>query len=138
MKEKERKIAKSLAELYPVLGEMIEPENQYSPYDFECKLYIIEVKARDADYPDWLIEKVKFDKNLVLSREMNKDFLYLTEYGGIGYIYNVNKLVENNYEFKWQMKRLPETTEFNRCNWVEKEVGFLDKNSARKVKLNGI
>jgi hypothetical protein len=74
----------------------------------------------------------------VLSRDMNKDFLYLTEYGGIGYIYNVNKLVENNYEFKWQMKRLPETTEFNRCNWVEKEVGFLDKNSARKVKLNGI
>jgi hypothetical protein len=126
MKEKERKIAKSLAELYPVLGEMIEPENQYSPYDFECKLYIIEVKARE------------FDKNLVLSRDMNKDFLYLTEYGGIGYIYNVNKLVENNYEFKWQMKRLPETTEFNRCNWVEKEVGFLDKNSARKVKLNGI
>jgi hypothetical protein len=138
MKEKERKIAQKLAELYPVLGEMIEPDSQYSPFDFECKLYIIEVKARDTDYPDWLIEKIKFDKNLELSAAMNKDFLYLTEYGGLGYIYNVNKLVENNYDFKWQTKRLPATTEFSRGNWVDKEVGFLSKLSARKVKLNGV
>ncbi len=138
MKEKERKIAQKLAELYPVLGEMIEPDSQYSPFDFECKLYIIEVKARDTDYPDWIIEKPKFDKNLHLSIVMNKDFLYLTEFGGLGYIYNVNKLVENNYDFKWQIKRLPATTEFNRRNWVDKEIGFLDKLSARKVKLNGI
>ena len=138
MKEKERQIAWKLAELYPVLGEMIEPKDQYSPYDFECKFYIIEVKARDVDYPDWLIEKIKFDKNLELSNKMDKEFLYLTEYAGIGYIYNVNKLVANNYHFKWQKKMLPQTTEFSRKNWVEKEVGFLDKESARKVRLNGV
>jgi hypothetical protein len=44
MKNKERAVARGLEKLYPELGTLEEPEDQFSPFDFECKKYIIEVK----------------------------------------------------------------------------------------------
>ena len=135
MKEKERKIALRFGELYPQLCPIDEAEDTYSPFDFECGLYIIEIKARDTDYPDWVIEQIKVTKNSQIAKEKGKDFLYLTEFGGTGYVYNITKLLARDYDFRWQVKRMPETTEFNRSNWVDKDVGFLLKEDATIIKL---
>ena len=45
-------------------------------------------------------EKIKLDKNIQIAKDTNKDFLYLSEYNSIGYVHNVSKLVEKNYDFK--------------------------------------
>ena len=134
-RKRTQEIALKFGELYPQLCPIEEAEDTYSPFDFECSLYIIEIKARDTDYPDWVIEQIKVTKNSQIAKEKGKDFLYLTEFGGTGYVYNITKLLARDYDFRWQVKRMPETTEFSRTNWVDKDVGFLLKEDATIIKL---
>ena len=110
---------------------MVEVEDQYSSFDAESQRYIVEIKSRDSKYDSWIIEKQKFDSNIDKSVETGKLFIYLTEYRGKIMTWNINKLAEQGYYFHWEIRPMPETTEFTYNESIEKEVGYLYEKDAK-------
>lgn len=135
MKDKERAVARGLEKIYPQLGHLEEAEDQFSPFDFECNKYIIEVKCRSQVWDPWFIEEIKYLSNLTVSEKLKKDFIFLTEVDKVVYLYNISKLKENNYDFNWSPKRLPNSTEFEKTQMLYKKVGYLPIKNAKIIKL---
>jgi len=123
-------IVAKLNELYPDLN-LVECEDQFCFCDAESDDYIVEIKSRDKEYSSWIIEKSKFEKNLVKSVETTKKFIYLTEYNGKIMTWNIHNLVRKNYDFQWREMPMPETTEFDANNVIPKVVGFLYESKAK-------
>lgn len=134
LKHKERQIAKDILRLYPQLGDLQE-SFEFDHHDFECDHYLMEVKSRCTRYTSWVIEKMKADANLLNAFNLNKMFLYITEYNGRAYIWNVTKLAQDNYDFKWETRKMPATTEFENNQFVDKEVGYLYDKDATIISL---
>ena len=135
MKVKERAVARGLEKLYPQLGTLDEPEDQFSPFDFECKKYIIEVKCRSQVWDPWFIEKIKYDSNTEISERLQKDFIFLTEVKRTVYLYNISKRIREGKEFKWTTKLLPSSTEFTNGEMIEKLVSYLYVKDALLIQL---
>ena len=123
-------IVDKLNELYPDLN-LVECEDQFCSCDAEGDNYIIEIKSRDKEYSSWIIEKYKFEKNIVKSVEKTKKFIYLTEYNGKIITWNIHNLVHKNYDFQWTEQLMPQTTEFNNTKPITKVVGFLYEGKAK-------
>ena len=123
-------IVNKLNAIYPGL-DLVEVEDQYSSFDAESQRYIVEIKSRDSKYDSWIIEKQKFDSNIDKSVETGKLFIYLTEYRGKIMTWNINKLAEQGYYFHWEIRPMPETTEFIYNEAIEKEVGYLYEKDAK-------
>ena len=91
--------------------DMLKPtEDIYASYDCENKNYIIEIKSRNKSYNPWIIEKKKFDSNIKKAKKLKKDFIYLTEYRTKILTWNINDLINNGYDFKWEKNWLPVST----------------------------
>ena len=131
MKSKERAVARGLEKLYPELGDLVEPDDQFSPFDFECRKYIIEVKCRSKVWDPWFIEEVKYNTNINIAESLKKDFIFLTEVKNVAYLYNISRMTRNDYDFKWSNKLLPNSTEFNKTAMIEKPVGYLPIKDAQ-------
>ena len=131
MKSKERAVARGLEKLYPELGDLVEPDDQFSPFDFECRKYIIEVKCRSKVWDPWFIEEVKYNTNINIAESLKKDFIFLTEVKKVAYLYNISRMTRNDYDFKWSNKLLPNSTEFNKTAMIEKPVGYLPIKDAQ-------
>jgi hypothetical protein len=131
MKSKERAVARGLEKLYPELGDLVEPDDQFSPFDFECRKYIIEVKCRSKVWDPWFIEEVKYNTNINIAESLKKDFIFLTEVKNVAYLYNISRMTRNDYDFKWSNKLLPNSTEFNKTAMIEKPVGYLPISDAQ-------
>jgi len=114
------------------MDELTETEDIFATYDCQNKNYIIEIKSRGKHYNPWMIEKKKYLSNLQLAEENNKEFIYLTEYRTKIMTWNITNLVKVNYDFKWQSKPMPRTTEFVETDTIMKEVGYLYENYAKK------
>ena len=123
-------IVARLNELYPDLN-LIECQDQFCSCDAESDNYIVEIKSRDTEYDSWIIEKYKFDKNIVKSVETTKKFIYLTEYKGKIMTWNIHNLVRKGYDFQWTEQLMPETTEFDNTNVIKKVVGYLYEKDAK-------
>lgn len=134
LKNKERQIARDVLNLYPQLGDLQE-SFEFDHHDFECDHYLMEVKSRCTKYSSWIIEKIKVNSNLLNAFNNNKMFLYITEYNGRAYIWNVTKLAQSNYDFNWETRKMPATTEFENKKLVNKEVGYLYEKDATVVNL---
>jgi len=134
MKDIEPKIIQALSRHYPTLGDFAET-HEMSPYDFECDYYIIEIKSRNKRYDPWIIERIKLDANTGIAESLKKDFLYLTEYEGNAYIWNISKLIRNDYNFNWEQRQMPWQTEFDRNQKVQKQVGYLYEKKCKEIKL---
>jgi len=134
MKVKEQAVAKALNKVYPNIGELT-PTEQHCRYDFECKHYIIEVKCRLKRYDPWIIEKAKVDWNIDIAEKLGKDFLYLTEIKKDAYIWNISKMLQDEYDFQWTTKNLPQNTEFSNRRWTKKHIGYLYEKDATFVQL---
>ena len=134
MKDIDRKIIQALSRHYPTLGDFAET-HEMSPYDFECDYYIIEIKSRNKRYDPWIIERIKLDANTGIAESLKKDFLYLTEYEGNAYIWNISKLIRNDYNFNWEQRQMPWQTEFDRNQKVQKQVGYLYEKKCKEIKL---
>ena len=119
-----------LNDLYPDLN-LVECEDQFCSCDAESDNYIVEIKSRDTEYDSWIIEKSKFDKNIVKSVETTKKFIYLTEYNGKIMTWNIHNLVRKGYDFQWTEQLMPETTEFDNTNVITKVVGYLYEKNAK-------
>ena len=116
---------------YPQMDSFIESEYQYTTYDAENKDYILEIKSRKSRYEKWLIEKHKFDTNLDIALKKNKQFIYLTEYRTDMLVWNINDLINVGYDFGWELKEQPKTTDFDNNNKIMKEVGYLHEHYAK-------
>jgi hypothetical protein len=123
-------IVDRLNELYPDLN-LVECKDQFCSCDAESDNYIVEIKSRDTEYDSWIIEKSKFDKNIVKSVETTKKFIYLTEYNGKIMTWNIHNLVRKGYDFQWTEQLMPETTEFDNTNVITKVVGYLYEKDAK-------
>jgi|TARA_R100000995_G_scaffold79729_1_gene50965 hypothetical protein len=123
-------IINRLNDIYPGLDlqEHIDP---YSTYDAENDRYIVEIKSRTAEYDSWIIEKKKFDSNIIKSVETGKTFVYLSEYNGKIMTWNIHRLVRKNYDFKWEERSMPKTTEFLDNESITKQVGYLYEQDAK-------
>ena len=103
-------IIKYLNSKYPFMDMLKPTEDIYASYDCENKNYIIEIKSRNKSYNPWIIEKKKFDSNIKKAKKLKKDFIYLTEYRTRILTWNINDLINNGYDFKWEKKWLPVST----------------------------
>ena len=135
MKKREREVARLFLDLYPQLGDLQE-SSKYDHYDFESRDYLIEIKSREALYEDWLIENYKVKKNLQECLIKGKQFLYLTEHEWIAYLWNVSKLTDSNYDFKWEHRDMPKSTQFGDSgNKIPKLVGYLSTGCSKEINL---
>ena len=132
MKNKERQIAQDILRLYPQLGDLQE-SFEFDHHDFECDQYLMEIKSRDTKYDSWIIEKMKADANLLYAFSQAKMFLYITEYKGTAYVWNISKMADNHYDFNWETRKMPATTEFKNNKFVDKEVGYLYEKDATSL-----
>lgn len=132
---KASKIIEKLSLLYPHMGCPIEATDQFSTFDFESERYLIEVKSRRKRYDPWLIEKHKVDSNVLATGDTGKEVLYVTEYEGTAYVWNISKMLVNEYDFKWTQKNMPQTTDFSNNRWVKKDVGYVSECDATIIKL---
>lgn len=115
--------------------EMCLVDDEFSRYDAEDKDYIAEIKIRYRWYPDCIIEHDKYEANMALAKEKDKDFIYIvyveqdTCYDI--YVFNCTTLTLNDYKFRWDWKELPKSTELGEVrNLVVKFVGFIDIHKA--------
>jgi hypothetical protein len=92
-------------------------------YSDKLKLSV-ELKCRRRHYEYLLIERSKYNK-LIQSKKMR--YINSTPVGI--YSFNLNKIPEPN----WWVEEMPESTDFNRFQLVNKEVGYLNINDAKNI-----
>lgn len=98
--------------------------DQYCSYDAFDSKYVMEYKCRRKWYPDGTqLEQPKYDKNTNVE---GKQYLYAV-YDGKEHIriWNVSKMADDGYDFRWETKMCPSTTDFDRNEYVPKTVGIL-------------
>lgn len=103
--------------------------DQFCHYDAHTAQYVIEFKARRKWFPTTQIEKQKYDK---LMKE-HRDALYVVYSSGKMYIFHLNELTKEGYDFKWCIKKCPATTDFDRTQYIDKEVGEIDWKKAKAI-----
>ena len=103
------------------INKTIDPMN---PIDVHNNHYVMELKNREAYNPQHFngsfIEKIKYD---FLTKNCNDKIPgYVCRFkDGSYWAWNLKKVSEP----KWYTKKLPQTTHFDRTEWVDKEVGDL-------------
>lgn len=113
------------------LSEFVLCQDEYSVYDAEEERYIAELKIRKKHYPDCLIEFDKYRNNLEYSGEIDKEFLYVVATTTDIYVFNVTKLTDNGYDFKWEWKNLPRNSEFGGyADKIDKQIGYINIKDA--------
>lgn len=75
--------------------------------------------------------KAKYSKNISLAIETDRSFIYLTEYNGKIMTWNINRMIADYYNFFWEDRPMPGTTEFSNNDVVSKEVGYLFETDAK-------
>jgi len=93
-----------------------------TPKGHDC---VIEMKFRNKYYEDKLLEKYKYDKNYTQASKDKKLFIYVTEYKTRIIAWNITDLTINGYNFNWETRQQPETTEFYLQEPIPKRVGYL-------------
>ena len=105
-----------------------ETTNQFEHYDADNHQFMVEIKSRDYRYADWLIEKYKYEENMELARISSRMFVYVTEFDGNIYVWNMYDLAWS-YEITWENgKSMPNTTEFADRGRRYKSVAYLPEN----------
>ena len=111
------------------ISKVIDP---MSPIDVHNNHYIMELKNREANATDTfngsLIEKMKYD--YLIKNCGTKIPGYVCRFkDGSYWAWNLKKINEP----KWYDKKLPETTHFERKEWINKKVGDLTLQEGVKL-----
>jgi hypothetical protein len=132
----EQEIADKIMLAYPGLGTLTKAEDQFSPFDYQNEKYLFEFKSRKTVYDPWMIEKNKLEVNFSLANDAQKDFIYVTESRGEIYIWNISKLLKNKYDFNFEIREAPISTELpNKKNGVMtfKQVGYIYNKDSKII-----
>ena len=102
------------------------------PIDVHNKHYVMELKNREAYTPERfngsLIEKIKYD--FLVKNCGDKIPGYVCRFkDGSYWAWNLKKIPEP----KWYEKKLPQTTHFDKTEWVNKTVGDLTLKEGLKL-----
>tara|TARA_Y100001973_G_C5188466_1_gene329345 strand:- start:505 stop:930 length:426 start_codon:yes stop_codon:yes gene_type:complete len=129
MKEKERYIIKLFNDCCDT--SLVEEQYEYSRFDAQDDFYIAEIKSRKQHYNKTIIEFDKYAYNIMYSKLNNKRFIYIVEANGELYAFDITELDQVlNYDFKWEFRDMPITTEFGNNETIKKYVGYIDINKA--------
>ena len=109
--------------------------HQYSRFDAYNKKYIVEIKCRGKDYNETLIEFDKYTFNKEYAKITGKQFIYVVGLENKIYIFNISKLNNNGYDYRWEWKRMPKQTEFEDTQEIYKLVGYINIEMANKIIL---
>lgn len=101
-------------------------EDTFCRHDADNNQYMAELKCRRTHYDTQLIEYDKLDAVKARADETNREFLYCVSTPKGVYVFNVTKLCLDNYDFKWENKYLPNTTDFGQTSKRTKKVGYID------------
>ena len=132
----EEQVAKQIMISFPGISELIKAEDQFSYFDYENENYLFEIKSRRKAYDPWIIEQLKLDTNIGIAESVKKDFVYVNEFKGSLYIWNISKLVRRDYDFGFQEREMPWHTDFDRTETVNKITGYLFNRDATIVRTD--
>jgi hypothetical protein len=116
-------------ELFSLVKKLIPDLKETSTYSYrdgysnDLKL-TIELKCRRRHYDYLLIEKSKYDKLL-----QNKRMRYINSTPIGVFSFNLNKIEEPN----WWVEEMPASTDFDRSQRINKEVGYLNIKDAKNI-----
>jgi len=99
--------------------------NEFCTFDGHSEEYVIEFKCRRTHYDTQLIEHKKYTANLDQADESGKEFLYIISTPDGEYVFNISKLREEGYDFKWEDRRMPSKTDFGSKQYINKRVGYI-------------
>lgn len=127
-KKNEERLFELLKEKY--IPDLNWSEGDFSHYDcytldFNCD---IELKCRNKHYDELLIEKMKYDKLMYRAKKFGTIAVYISETPEGIFAFNLSLLPEP----KWETRGMPKTSHFNQRQFVDKVVGYLDVNYAKK------
>jgi len=128
----QEEVVKYMNKTYDAIN-LIECSDEFCSCDAEDDNYLVEIKNRDASYKNVLIEGLKFQKNINKAIENNKEFIYLSEVDNIMRTWNINKLLDENYDFGWEHRLMPETTTFSKKQKIWKIVGYLNQLDSKII-----
>lgn len=107
--------------------------SRYHRFDAYNENYIVEVKYRNKEYENYIIEFDKYAYNVMYSDLYKKKFLYVVGTPNDVYVFNITNLNKSGYNYKWEMRPMPKQTEFEQ-NWdINKFVGYLDLWAGKKI-----
>jgi hypothetical protein len=116
---------------FPTSATIVECTDEFCSCDGESENRVLEIKSRRSSYEEWVIEGLKFIKNLNKALDTGKEFIYVNEYKGEILVWNINNLVENNFDFKWDHNLMPDETDFSdSTKKIWKIVGYLPTHLA--------
>jgi hypothetical protein len=106
-------------------------DDEFCTFDAQDDDYIVEVKVRKQWYPDCLIQYDKYDANNREAERSGKESLYIVATITDIYVFNITKLRNKHYKFRWDWKVLPKNTDFGGDEQkITKFVGFIDTTEA--------
>jgi hypothetical protein len=98
--------------------------DEYSKVDCSNKTYTLELKYRNMPstlYGDCFLEKMKYDGVMEKAKLLNKTAGYIAAFSDdTYYAWNLTKLTEEGYDFKWQKIFMKRTTHFENNEQIEK------------------
>ena len=123
-----KKLNGHLPENKPVIN-----TSRYHRFDAYNENYIVEVKYRNKEYENYIIEFDKYAYNVMYADLYKKKFLYVVGTPNDVYVFNITNLNKSGYNYKWEMRPMPKQTEFEQ-NWdINKFVGYLDLWAGKKI-----
>lgn len=103
-------------------------KNKFCRWDAESDKYLAELKCRRTHYDTQMIEYDKLDCVKAEADKTNREFLYCVSTPEGVYVFNVSKLCQDSYDFKWENRRLPSHTDFAGARHKDKKVGYININ----------
>lgn len=108
------------------ISDLHKSKNSVARYDCSSNMFNvdIELKCRRRHYNELIIERAKFDALISLSEINSTIPVYINSTPkGVWAFY-----LRNHPYIQWEIKDLPEHTDFNRRDNIPKEIGYLNIN----------
>jgi len=129
----EAEVAEKIMAAFPRMKELRQARDEFSPFDYESDDYLVEIKSRRKAYDPWIIEQLKVDTNVAIAESVKKDFIYVNAFELLLYIWNISKLIREDYDFGFEDREMPWTTDFEAVQIISKRTGYLYSKDATIV-----
>ena len=126
----EAEVAEKIMAAFPCMKELRQARDEFSPFDYESDDYLVEIKSRRKAYDPWIIEQLKVDTNVAIAESVKKDFIYVNAFELLLYIWNISKLIREEYDFGFEDREMPWTTDFEAVQIISKRTGYLYSKDA--------
>ena len=134
----EKEVAQYIMAAFPRMNKLTKAEDEFSPFDYESIDYLVEIKVRRKAYDPWIIEQLKVDTNIGIAESVKKDFVYVNGFQHLLYAWNISKLIRDDYDFGFEDREMPWTTDFDAGQIITKRTGYLYNSSSLIINTEGL